>query len=458
VSIDQRPATGLRALFRHKQIVIAIAAGTALLGGLSSPASAQGLFGWGNFWGSQPGYSRPRAHPARPAVTPRPAVTTVRENPAPKETEKPAAKETPAPPAPPARTGSGVITITVSLNKQKLAVYSDGVAVLRSQVSTGRATPTGVFSIIQKDRWHHTDTGDSPFMQRITWPGIGMHQAAANGPAAPSSIRLPEPLAKQLWGMTKVGTRVIITNGEVTPAAIANGRLFARRKEPAEPAPELRSPAKIVESAHNAFNTTGRKREAARPASKSGDKPGDPALDAYAREPATSSEVVRSTYDSFDLRRARRTKSAPSGGAVAEIRALRPGPISVFISRREGKLFVRKGFEPIYNSPVSFVEPQRPLGTHVFTALDVNDDDSVRWDVVTVPTGWSRSPVRGAAGELPSVGRPSTAAEALDRVSIPREAVDRIAELMSPGASLIISDEGLGSETGTGTDFTVITR
>src|SRR5262249_1735335 len=148
----------------------------------------------------QPGYSRPRAHPARPAVT------TVRENPAPKETEKPAAKETPAPPAPPARRGSGVITITVSLNKQKLAVYSDGVAVLRSQVSTGRATPPGVFSIIQKDRWHHTDTGDSPFMQRITWSGIGLHQAAANGPAAPSSIRLPEPLAKQLWGMTKVGT------------------------------------------------------------------------------------------------------------------------------------------------------------------------------------------------------------------------------------------------------------
>ena len=167
---------------------------------------------------------------------------------------------------------------------------------------------------------------------------------------------------------------------------------------------------------------------------------------------------MRSTYDSFDLRRARRTKSAPSGGAVAEIRPLQPGPISVFISRREGKLFVRKGFEPIYNSPVSFSQPERPLGTHVFTALDVNDDDSVRWDVVTVPTGWSRSPVRGAAGELPSVGKPSTAAEALDRVSIPSEAVDRISELMSPGASLIISDEGLGPETGTGTDFTVITR
>ena len=214
-----------------------------------------------------------------------------------------------------------------------------------------------------------------------------------------------------------------------------------------------------MESGHNALTTSGRKRDTARPGSKSGDKSGDSALDAMAlsREPVTSSEVVRSTYDSFDLSRARRTRAAPpAGSAVSDFRALRPGPISVFISRKEGKLFVRKGFEPIFNSPVTFAQPERPLGTHVFTALDVNDDDSVRWDVVTVPNEWVRSPGRGA--QLASVGRPSTAAEALDRVTIPSDAVDRISELMSVGASLIISDEGLGSETGTGTDFTVLTR
>jgi len=121
-------------------------------------------------------------------------------------------------------------------------------------------------------------------------------------------------------------------------------------------------------------------------------------------------------------------------------------------------LFVRKGFEPIFNSPVTFAQPDRPLGTHVFTALDLNDDDSVRWNVVTVPTGWIRSSGRAGGAELASVGKPSTAVEAIDRVTIPREAVDRISELMSVGASLIISDEGLGPETGTGTDFTVITR
>jgi lipoprotein-anchoring transpeptidase ErfK/SrfK len=433
---------------------MAMTASIAMLAACASPAAAQFFPFFGNLFGSQPSYSR---HSVSRPRAPRPAVTAAHENPPArerekeKEKEKPAPKETPADLTPKA---NGVLTIAISLYKQQLTVYSDGVAVVRSHVTTGRQTPTGVFSVIQKDRWHHSDDGDTPYMQRITWSGVGLHQDAP-GAAPPGSIRLPEALARQLWGMTKVGTRVIITNREVTPSAISNARLFARRQQPLEPAPK--SPAKIVESGHNALTTTGRKRDTAR----SGAKSGDSALDAMAlsREPVTSSEVVRSTYDSFDLSRARRARAAPpTGSAVSDFRALRPGPISVFISRKEGKLFVRKGFEPIFNSPVTFAQPERPLGTHVFTALDVNDDDSVRWDVVTVPNEWVGSPGRGAGAQLASVGRPSTAAEALDRVTIPSDAVDRISELMSVGASLIISDEGLGSETGTGTDFTVLTR
>ena len=456
--IDQRPTTGHRVLFHHKQ-VLAVTASIAMLAACASPAVAQFFPFFGNFFGSQHSYSRhsvSRPHAARPAVT------ASHENPPAKEKEKPVPKEAPADLTP--KANNGVLTIAISLYKQQLTVYSDGVAVVRSHVTTGRQTPTGVFSVIQKDRWHHSDNGDTPYMQRITWSGVGLHQEAP-GAAPPGSVRLPEALARQLWGMTKVGTRVIITNREVTPSAISNARLFARRQQPLEPAHDLKSPAKIVESGHNALTTTGRKRDIARSGSKvgdkSGDKSGDSALDAMAlsRGPVTSSEVVRSTYDSFDLSRARRARAAPSAGsAVSDFRALRPGPISVFISRKEGKLFVRKGFEPIFNSPVTFAQPERPLGTHVFTALDVNDDDSVRWDVVTVPNEWVRSPGRGAGAQLASVGRPSTAAEALDRVAIPSDAVDRISELMSVGASLIISDEGLGSETGTGTDFTVLTR
>jgi hypothetical protein len=53
---------------------------------------------------------------------------------------------------------------------------------------------------------------------------------------------------------------------------------------------------------------------------------------------------------------------------------------------------------------------------------------------------------------------PSTAAEALNRIQMPKEAVDRISELLIPGSSLVISDEGLGRETGRYTEFIVLTR
>ena len=214
------------------------------------------------------------------------------------------------------------------------------------------------------------------------------------------------------------------------------------------------SSAKVVESAYNALGA-GQKRA---PASKSRDS----ALDAYARanerQPATSSEVVRSAYDNFDLSNARRSKSLPSTGPVAEVRPLRPGPISVFISRKDGMLFVRKGFEPVFTVPVTFQQPERPLGTHVFTALSSNDDDTLRWNVVTVPTDWSRSSGKGRTDEPVSIGKPSAAADVLDRVTIPQEAINRISELVSEGASLIVSDQGLGPETGRGTDFVVLTQ
>jgi hypothetical protein len=469
VPIDLRPAMGHRVLFRHKKALMAMTASLALLAGLASSADAF-PFDWPSNAFPQPNFGRQRAITARPA---KPAVTVAeREKSADKD--KAATKETPADVAAKAK---GVLTIAISLNKQQLTLYSDGVPIARSHVSTGtpgHQTPTGVFSIIQKDRWHHSNLyGDAPmyFMQRITWSGVAMHQGVVPPhPASHGCIRLPEAFARQLWGITKLGVRVIITHGEVTPAAIANGRLFARRLEPLEAKREPgdssakgESSAKIVESAYNALASSaaaGQKREPATQTSKSG----DPALDAMAyavvnqREPATSSEVVRSAYDNFDLSNARRTKSLPAGTGVAEIRPLKPGPISVFISRKEGKLFVRKGFDPIFNAPVTFAQPDRPLGTHVFTALALNDDDTMRWNVVTIPTGWTKPSGKGKSVEPVAVGKPSTAAEAIERVTIPQDAIDRISELMSAGASLIISDQGLGPETGTGTDFIVLTR
>ncbi len=152
---------------------------------------------------------------------------------------------------------------------------------------------------------------------------------------------------------------------------------------------------------------------------------------------------------------------------------MRPGPITVFVSKKEGKLFVRKAFQPVFSMPVTFAHPEQPLGTHLFTAVEQNPDGvSFRWLAVSLPSEAAKRKadtvhyvtVKGRkvrkVEKAPEPGPVAhvTAAEALDRVEIPEAARERISALMSTGASLIISDQGLGNETGTETDFIVLTR
>src|SRR6185295_15216252 len=63
----------------------------------------------------------------------------------------------------------------------------------------------------------------------------------------------------------------------------------------------------------------------------------------------------------------------------------RPGPVSVFISRQTGKLYVRKGYWPVFETPVKITQPETPFGTHVFTALEPKDNKELRWNVVSMP-------------------------------------------------------------------------
>jgi len=93
------------------------------------------------------------------------------------------------------------------------------------------------------------------------------------------------------------------------------------------------------------------------------------------------------------------------------------------------------------------------------------DGTGMRWNLMTVPTDLSvlvehRDSRRRSKDPSPVVQRkpPSTAAQALDRIHLPQEAVERIGELLVPGSSLLVSDEGLGRETGRGTEFIVLTR
>ena len=145
----------------------------------------------------------------------------------------------------------------------------------------------------------------------------------------------------------------------------------------------------------------------------------------------------------------------------------RSGQVAVFVSRKEQKIFVRQGFVPLFDMPIVIEQPDQPLGTHVFTAMEVTDNGSgMRWNLISIPSEPAASTeqrdTRKKSKEAPAPAvrgkPPASAAQALNRIQMPKEAVDRIGEILSPGSSLVISDEGLGRETGRYTEFIVLSR
>jgi hypothetical protein len=137
------------------------------------------------------------------------------------------------------------------------------------------------------------------------------------------------------------------------------------------------------------------------------------------------------------------------------------------VSRKLSKLFVRQGFEPLFDVPVKIQNPEEPIGTHVFDAMGFqNEGATIRWTAVTIPEksalgrgtsgGLHKEPAKRTIETISST--PDKANAALDRIEIPQDAVERISEFLTPGSSLIISDYGISDETGIGTDFIVLTR
>jgi hypothetical protein len=126
-------------------------------------------------------------------------------------------------------------------------------------------------------------------------------------------------------------------------------------------------------------------------------------------------------------------------------------PVSVLISRKTQRLYVRQGFEPVLDVPVTIADPDRPIGTHIFTAMEKTGGDAkLRWSVVSLEGTHSL----GRDAE-PAPAEPVSARSALDRIVVPQDALDRITGI-SPRTSLIVTDEGLSTETGKGTDFVVL--
>jgi hypothetical protein len=151
----------------------------------------------------------------------------------------------------------------------------------------------------------------------------------------------------------------------------------------------------------------------------------------------------------------------------------RTGQIAVFISRKDSKIYVRQNFAPLFQAPVTIAASDRPLGTHVFTAeVDRTDPNALQWSVISLPVsvhgamrydnseyGARRRKNAGTLDEAKPLPAPDSATEALDRISIPGDTMARIAEALTTGGSIILSDQGINQgETGEGTDFIVSLR
>jgi len=357
-------------------------------------------------------------------------------------------KRSPAPPA-----TKGPLLISVSLATQSLTLYDDGVAIAHSPISSGNAqypTPTGVFSVIQKQRFHRSNLysdAPMPFMQRITWSGVALHSGQLQGyPASHGCIRLPSDFAVRLWRTTSTGARVVITQRDLAPVEISHARLFTLPEPGSVPVAQKPTvqPAVAVEPAKPAV------------------------VSASADTPQTQGDAPAKAETKLASANSGMTPPELGAGAAQPEKQLRPGPVSVFISRKEQRLYVRKGFEPVFDTPVVIANADQALGTHLFVAMSPKAGaTAVRWMVVSPPARESgkvearhdvRRGQRHHAASAPAVQQsPATAAAALDRIEIPAEAAQRITELMTVGAALTISDEGLGPETGKETDFTVVT-
>jgi lipoprotein-anchoring transpeptidase ErfK/SrfK len=142
---------------------------------------------------------------------------------------------------------TGPLFAILSLSDQHISIYNSAGLVTRSKVSTGmpgHRTPMGIFTIIGRERYHSSNIYSGaamPFMQRITWSGVAMHLGVVPGyPASHGCIRLPASFAHRLWGLTKIGERVIIAPHEIAPSEFAH---------PLLPVPKMwSSPLALAES------------------------------------------------------------------------------------------------------------------------------------------------------------------------------------------------------------------
>jgi hypothetical protein len=392
------------------------------------------------------------------------------------------------------RQGGEPIMAIVSIKSQQVTFYDADGWFLRAPVSTGTTeyeTPAGVFAIVQKKKDHRSNMYDDawmPHMQRITWNGIALHGGPLPGYAASHGcVRLPFGFAERLFEKTRIGMRVIIAPDDTTPVPfshpallVPNAEALAAARVRAEPlAREAAEAARADDEAKRAATIAAReaatltaslrKLELSKRRADAELASADKALigartdqtrvqaedlkrraaelgrqfDAVSAEAKQRLDVSNSAKDAAnaaEIKRADTAKAADEANLSLE-------PVSIYISRATQKLYVRRAtrkpvrdggevFEASIEVPVKIRNPGKPIGTHVFTAM-AREGAGLRWSAVTIDDG-------------------DDAGSALDRITIPREVLDRVAPTALPRSSIIVSDEPLSSETNYRTEFVAV--
>ena len=390
------------------------------------------------------------------------------------------------------------IMAIVSIKTQQVTFYDADGWILRAPVSTGtteRETPAGVFALVEKKRDHRSNMYDDahmPHMQRITWNGIALHGGPLPGYAASHGcVRLPFGFAEKLFDKTRIGMRVIVAPNDAAPVEFSHAALLVPNAEalaaaPARAEPLVRAAAEAASAADEAKRTAAtaaretatlktslRKLELSKKRANAELASADKALAAaktdqarvraedLRQKAALKAEEQAKQFDAADAdakskldaaaaakdaAKAAETKKADAAKAAGDAK-LALEPVSIYISRATQKVYVRRAtrkpvpdggemFDATIEVPVKIRNPEKRIGTHVFTAMARNNS-GLRWSVVTIDDG-------------------DDARSALDRITIPQDVLDRVAPTALPRSSIIVSDEPLSSETNYRTEFVAV--
>lgn len=381
------------------------------------------------------------------------------------------------------------LQIVVSKSEQTLSLYEDGEIVVTSRVSSGKSgheTPSGIFSILDKRKYHESNiysAAPMPFMQRLTWSGIALHEGRVpNYPASHGCIRLPAKFAKTLYGMTARGVHVIVADDPGALRAIDHPALLQPRDAPAADGlmlsdVELRPASfdaslKLVEVAVNQTTSSVKRKPVASKdlaplrilITRRGDRERimdvqrlltDLGFDAGVADGYAGTMTV-SAVNGFKRWKDMKTTGPLLTDAFMDALYASAGAEAA----PNGQLMVRRNFKPLFEAPIHIKDPHIALGTHFFEVINIDQDQGkAEWNGLTLdnhlPTA-ARKRLGIDVADAP--GRPNSLSAVLDRLDIPEGIRDRLESELTTGSSITVSDLSHGLETGEGTDFVTITK